>query len=126
MFTFPLASTARATVHVPRTQSSNAGTLGTHNKASRISTEYEADEPYSVPRNHFNASQGEVQIYVARYRAPDPTRKLGTIWLNFGTRCQTDRYWRPLTLTLQEDLETALLNWQYSWASRSVVFLRRF
>ncbi|KAH7100472.1 Alpha/Beta hydrolase protein [Auriculariales sp. MPI-PUGE-AT-0066] len=38
----------------------------------------------SVPRNYFNSSQGRVDIYVARYRTPEPEKKLGTLFLGHG------------------------------------------
>lgn len=37
-----------------------------------------------VPRNYFNASEGETELYIARYPAPDPNKRIGSLFINAG------------------------------------------
>jgi len=39
---------------------------------------------YSVPRNYFDESEGRTLIAVARYRATDSKRRIGTLFINAG------------------------------------------
>ncbi|EJD40817.1 hypothetical protein AURDEDRAFT_170010 [Auricularia subglabra TFB-10046 SS5] len=37
-----------------------------------------------VPRNYFNASEGETEVYIARYPAPDQGKRIGSLFINAG------------------------------------------
>lgn len=40
--------------------------------------------PHSVPRSYFNASAGQTDIAIARYRATDDKKRIGTLFINPG------------------------------------------